>query len=122
MKRKKRMDRGITLIEVMMTMFLVAVGMLAVTSTMVATAKASRYSQRIDIANSLIRMEMERVRNMNFDTIANESGEYGEYADHPNYRHQVAVTDNGDSKQIIVRIFFDNDVRSAEATTIIADM
>jgi hypothetical protein len=103
-------------------MFLVGVGMLAVMSAMVATAKANRYSQRIDVANSLIRMEMERVRNLPYAIVANETGDYGEYNDHPLFRHQFYVVDNGDSKEVTLYIYFENDVRSATATTIITDM
>lgn len=122
MKTSKKLQRGMTLLEVLMTMFLVTVGMLAVMSAMVASAKANRYSQRIDVANSMIRMEMERVQNLPFESIASESGEYGEYRDNPLFRHQINVIDNGDSKQVTVFIFFENDVRSASATTLISDM
>jgi len=122
MKRIRNKRAGFSLLEILITMFLVMLGLLVVLSSMVAMAKSNRYSQRMDIANSLARHEMERVRNMDFDAIAAESGAYGEYDQHPEYRHETLVTTTGNVKQVTVRVFFERDRRRAEILTFVADL
>jgi type IV pilus assembly protein PilV len=122
MKLVKRIQAGFSLLEVLITMFLVMLGLLVVLSSMVAMAKSNRYSQRMDIANTLARHEMERVRNMNFDAIVSETGAYGEYDMHPDYRHETTVTATGNVKEVVVDVFFENDRRHAEMITYVADL
>ena len=122
MKRIRNKRAGFSLLEILITMFLVMLGLLVVLSSMVAMAKSNRYSQRMDIANSLARHEMERVRNMDFDAIVSESGAYGEYDQHPEYRHETLVTTTGNVKQVTVRVFFERDRRRAEILTFVADL
>lgn len=122
MKTIRKTRGGFSLIEILITMFLVLLGLLVVLSSMVAMAKSSRYSQRMDIANSLARFEMERVRNMPFDNVVSETGAYGEFPQHPDYRHEIVVTASGTVKQVVVRVFFEGDRRRAEMITFVADL
>ncbi|MBU0507331.1 prepilin-type N-terminal cleavage/methylation domain-containing protein, partial [bacterium] len=55
MKTCKRRQAGISMIEVLITMFLVMVCLLVVMTSFVAVAKSSRYSERMDVAASLAR-------------------------------------------------------------------
>ncbi len=118
----KKTQRGFGMLEVMISTFLVILGLLVIMSSMVAMAKSNRYSQRMDIANSLARREMERVRNMNFDDIASETGAYGEYFDFPDFRHVVEVTTQGNLKQVRLQMYFEGDRRRAELVTFVADL
>ena len=118
----KKTQRGFGMLEVLISTFLVILGLLVIMSSMVAMAKSNRYSQRMDVANSLARREMERIRNTNFDDIANENGAYGEYTDFPDYRHVVEITTQGNLKQVRLQVFFENDRRRAELVTFIADL
>jgi Tfp pilus assembly protein PilV len=122
MLAKKRTQRGFTMIEVLISTFLVILGLLVIMSSMVAMAKSSRYSQRMDVANSLARREMERIHNMTFANIVNETGNYGEYAEYPGYRHQTAVSTVGTVKQVQLDIYFEGDRRRAEVITYVANM
>jgi Tfp pilus assembly protein PilV len=122
MQRLTRGQAGFSMIEVMVTMFLVMIGLLVVMSAMVATAKSTRYAEEVDVANALMRMEMERLQNTDWDVIAHEEVGYGAIADHPDYRYSTAVTQNGRIKRIELTIWFENDRRSVTATTSIVDM
>jgi prepilin-type N-terminal cleavage/methylation domain-containing protein len=124
MKVKRSMQRGVSLLEVMVTAFVVAVGLVVVMSSFVATAKSNRYSERMDIANTLLQLEMERTRNQPYSAIESEYGEYeSDYADHPDYRKEIIVTQFGGSvKQIVVNIYFEKDRRRAQALTMIAQL
>jgi Tfp pilus assembly protein PilV len=118
-----KLQKGVSLLEVMMTAFVVAVGLLVVMSSFVAMAKSNRYSERMDIANTLLQLEMEQIRNQPYANIASEAGEYSvDYPDHPDFRKEIAVTDMGNVKQIVVNIYFEKDRRRAQATTMVAKL
>jgi Tfp pilus assembly protein PilV len=117
-----RRQGGFSLLEVMVTMFLVMIGLLVVMSSFVAIAKSTKYSARMDVANTLARLEMEKVRNLPFANIQSATGAYSEYPDHPDYRHEVVVQDVGSSRQVTVRIYFENDRRRAELRTYVTNL
>ncbi len=110
------------MMEVLITTFVVVMGLLVVLTSFVAIAKSNRYSERMDEANTLMRMEMERVRNQPYTAILSEAGTFGEYANHPNFRHETIVVDLGNVKQITVDIYFENNRRRAEVVTYVANM
>ena len=118
------MQKGVTLLEVLVTAFVVVVGLVVVMSSFVATAKSNRYSERMDIANTLLQLEMERMRNQAYSNIVSEYGQYSvDYPDHPDFRKEITVTPIGGSvKQIVVDIYFEGDRRRAEAITMVAQM
>jgi Tfp pilus assembly protein PilV len=122
MKALRRKQKGLSILEVLVTMFLVAMGLLVVMTSFVAIAKSHRYSERMDVANTLARMEMERIRNLPYANIASGEGAYSEYPDHPDYRHQVTVTDHGTAKEILLQIYFENDRRRAEVRTYVTNL
>lgn len=118
----RKIQSGISMLEIMVTMFLVMMGLLVVMSSFVAIAKSSRYSQRMEVATTLVQREMERVRNLPWANIQSETGAYGEYSDHPDYRHDVTVTDVGVVRQVVVHIYFENDRRCCEVRTYVSNM
>lgn len=122
MKKSMRRQSGISMLEVLITMFLVMVGLLVVMTSFVAIAKSHRYSERMDVAASLGRMEMERIRNTTYANVLPESGSYSEYSDHPDYRHETYVTTLGNTKQVTLRLYFENDRRYAEMITYVTNM
>jgi prepilin-type N-terminal cleavage/methylation domain-containing protein len=122
MKRKNAKQSGFSMIEVLVTVFLVTLGLLVVMTSFVAISKAQRYSERMDTASALARLEMERIRNRPYLNIQSEVGAYSEYPDHPDFRHEVIVTEAGNIKQITLRIYFEKDRRRAEVVTYVANM
>jgi Tfp pilus assembly protein PilV len=122
MRCRRKTQSGMSMLEIMVTMFLVMMGLLVVMSSFVAIAKSSRYSERMEVATTLVQREMERVRNLPWANIQSETGAYGEYADHPDYRHEIAVTDVGTVRQVVVRIFFENNRRRCEVRTYVSNM
>jgi Tfp pilus assembly protein PilV len=122
MKRKSRKQGGFSMLEIIVTVFLVTMGLLVVMTSFVAISKAHHYSERMDTAASLARLEMERMRNRTYATIQSETGAYSEYPEHPDYRHEVAVTDLGSAKRITLRIYFENDRRRTEVVTYVSNL
>jgi Tfp pilus assembly protein PilV len=117
-----RMQRGMSMMEILVTTFVVVMGLLVVMTSFVAIARSNRYSERMDTANTLIRTEMEKVKNKTYAAIVTETGVYGEYAEYPDFRHETIVVDRTSVKQINIEIYFENDRRRAEAVTYVANM
>jgi len=122
MRRTKRIQSGMGMLEIMITLFLVSLGLLVVMASFVAISKSGRYGERINTATALAQMEMEKVRNQAYANIRSAEGAYNEYPDHPDFRHSLTVTDLGTAKQIVLRIYFEKDRRRAELRTYIANM
>jgi len=122
MMRRRKTQSGLSMLEVLVTMFLVMMGLLVVMSSFVAIAKSGRYSERMDVATTLAQREMERVRNLPWANIHSEAGAYNEYSDHPDYRHEITVTDVGTVREVVVRIYFENNRRRCEVRTYVSNM
>ncbi len=110
MKRKRR-DKGISLIEVLVATVILLLGLLIIASSFLAMTRANRYSEKQDKAIQLATRVMEDYRARRFPQIQNEEGNYGEYADFPDYRHRVEVSPTGQVKKVTVRVLFDKDRR-----------
>jgi Tfp pilus assembly protein PilV len=122
MRRTKRIQSGLGMLEIMITLFLVSLGLLVVMASFVAISKSGKYSERMNTATTLARMEMERVRNKTYDNIRSSEGVYSEYPDYPDFRHSVVVRDVGTAKEVVLRIYFEHDRRRAELRTYMANM
>jgi hypothetical protein len=122
MKRRGRIQAGFSMLEILMTTFLVMIGMLVVTTSFVAIAKSHKYSERMDVAASIARLEMEKVRNRSYANVINEIGAYREYPEHPDYRHEIAINDLGTAKEVTLRIYFEHDRRRAEVKTYVTNL
>jgi hypothetical protein len=110
------------MLEVMITLMLVMLGLLVVMSSFVAISKSARYGERMNVATTLARLEMEKLHNLPYTGVHSVTGAYAEYPDHPDYRHEVAVTDLGTIKQIVLRVYFEHDRRRAEVRTYMTNM
>ena len=122
MKLAKRIQAGLGMLEIMITIFLVMLGLLVVMTSFVAISKSERYGERMNVATNLARTEMERIRNLSYANIQSVVGAYHEYADQPDFRHEVVVHDLGTIKEVTLRIYFENDRRRAEMHTYVSNL
>jgi len=119
----RKWQKGISLLEVLVTTLIVTGGLLVVMASFVGIAKSNRYVEQMETANTLLRLELETVRNVSYATIQSASGDYNEsFNDQPNFRRNVIVTELGRVKRVTVQIYFDNDRHFAEATTMVAQL
>ena len=122
MKRIRFTQSGVSMLEIVVTILLVTLGLLVVMSSFVAISRSEHFGERMNVATNLARMEMERIRNMTFANIVSANGAYREYADQPDFRHQVVVVDQGTIKKVTVRIYFEKDRRKAEMQTYVSNL
>lgn len=120
-RRIRKLERGVSLLEVMVTVLIVTGGLVVVMSSFVGMQKSSRYVEKMETANSLLRLEMEMLRNIPYSSIRSSEANYGTaWSDQQDFRRQLIVTDLGNLKRVRVLVYFDGDKHVAEATTIIA--
>jgi Tfp pilus assembly protein PilV len=122
MKRLKRVQAGISMLEIVITLFIVMLGLLVVMASFLAISKSQRFAGRMEVANTLAKYEMEKIRNKAFDNIINEVGTYSEYSEHPGFRHEVTVTQSGSLKEIVLHIYFEDDRRQAIVRTYVSNL
>lgn len=119
----RKWQAGVTLLEVMVTILIVTGGLVVVMASFVGIAKSNRYVEKMETANSLLRWELETIRNNRFADILSAESSYGSaYSDQPEFRKSILVTELGNVKRITVQIHFDDDKRRAEATTMVAQL
>lgn len=119
----RKWQAGISLLEVLVTVLIVTGGLVVVMASFVGIAKSNRYVEKMETANSLLRLEMETLRNDRFVDIISSNSDYGNsFLDQPDFRRVVEVTDLGNVKRVRVRILFDSDRHQAEATTMVAQL
>lgn len=122
MRKRRTCQTGMSMLEVVVTVFLVTLGLLVVMTSFIAIAKANRHAERMDVATSLARFELEQIRNLQFANIQSETGTYSEYPNHPDFRHVTTVTNFGNVKEVVLHVYFEGDRRRAEVRTFIANM
>jgi len=120
--KRRRKERGMTLLEVLVATVVLVVGFLIIISSFVAMARANRYSERQDIAIQLASRVMEDMRNQKFADIQSEEGSYNEYYGFPEFRHKTEVVTVGQVKEVIVEIYFDNDRKRVKLVSYCANM
>ncbi|MBU1706429.1 prepilin-type N-terminal cleavage/methylation domain-containing protein [bacterium] len=120
--KRRRKERGMTLLEVLLATFVLVVGFLIIITSFVAMARANRYSEKQDVAVQLASRVMEDVRNQRFADIQSDEGNYYEYYDFPDFRHRTDVVTVGQVKEVIVEIFFDNDRKRVRLVSYCANM
>jgi hypothetical protein len=121
-RQARPFQSGFGMLEIVITMFLVLIGLLVVASSYLAIARAQHYSERMDTATMIVSREMERIRNRSWDLIQDETGDFGEYPESPDFRHTVAVETIGTLKQVTLRVYFDQDRRRSEVVTYVANL
>lgn len=122
MKRIRRKQSGLGMLEIVITIFLVTLGLLVVMSSFVAISKSGRYGERMNVATTLARLEMERIRNQPYAAVQNATGADGEYPDHPGYYHAVQVHETGTVKEVVLQVFFEHGRRRAEMRTYVSNL
>ena len=122
-KSKRRgFQSGFGLLEIVITVFLIVIGLLVIASSYLAIARAQHYSERMDTATIIAAREMERIRNRTWASIASETGPFGEYPEYPEFRHSVEVRKIGSLKEVTLRVYFENNQRRTEMMTYVANL
>ena len=127
--RKLHNNSGFTLIEVMISIAIIAIGIFAVMSLVITVMKGNTLSKRVTTATTIAQDELEKFKNMDYDKIDVDVDVYSgtETAYDIDYYHKVIVADDTpatDIKTIEVDVYWDpaatSSTHNVELKTIIA--
>jgi len=97
--------KGFTLLEVLLTLVLLATGVIAIAGLFGAGLSGSLDAEYTSIAMNLSQGRLEEIRNKDYDSIADE--EYAEVTGFPLFQRKVDVTEPFDElKQVTVTTSF----------------
>jgi len=108
--RSNKKTGGFTLVEMVVALFLLTVGLLASSSTLVAVFKSRDFSKSLMTATNLAQKQMEDIRSTRYDNVESIMETYGDIPGYEKYRRTTTVTANADDtlKTIVVDVFCSN--------------
>jgi len=120
-------NKGFTLIEIMISIAIIAIGIFAVMSLIITVMKGNTLSKRVTTATTIAQEKMEDFKSMDYDNVVDVSGTYTTntepYYDTP-YYWEASVTPATDTKTIYVEVYWDpaatSSTHNVELKTIIA--
>ncbi len=124
-RRKRTANRGFTLLEILITLLLLVVGVVAVSRAFSRGMLVSAGSRNMELALNIARAQMEEIENMDYDNISSV-GSTPAGAQHPldNFDVTVTVTQKAPSiKQVDVNVSWlvKGGIMNVPLTTVVAD-
>jgi prepilin-type N-terminal cleavage/methylation domain-containing protein len=118
MKKKKQGQRGFTLIETIISMFILAVALLGMSSMAVSVIRATEQSKEMTTATTLLQDKMENLKNTSTSLLASGS-EPPVSLGNITYTRQWVINPLGNLKTIIVTVnWTSRGARNVSATTL----
>jgi len=125
-------EDGFTLLEIMISIFILSVALITLSGLMTSTIRSTDYGRRATEAANLARETIEQIeRNaaVNFDSIVDSVAasdpvaglnpdnveDYGSIAGHPSFKRETYITDGAspvNSKDIAVKVIWDDTIGS----------
>jgi len=117
MKKKKQGQRGFTLIETIISMFILSVALLGMSSMVVSVIQATAQSKEMTTATTLLQDKMENLKNTGISSVTsgNDSASLGNIT----YLRQWAISTVGNLKTIVVTVnWTGREAHGVSATTL----
>jgi prepilin-type N-terminal cleavage/methylation domain-containing protein len=102
-------ENGFTLVEVLIAVMVLAVAFLAMYQMQAMAVRGNETANQVTIATMLAQDKMEEIRNTNYDDVTNlnfPTENYGMVPNFPQFRREVAVTENGRVKTVRVTVLW----------------
>ena len=99
-----RNEDGFSLTEIVVSTFLVAIGLVSAASVLVAAANRQNLSQGLTSATNLCTATLEGFREKTYDEINSSTEGFGEITNYPAYKREVIVTPNADDTLKVVEV------------------
>ncbi|MCF8129832.1 MAG: prepilin-type N-terminal cleavage/methylation domain-containing protein [Deltaproteobacteria bacterium] len=124
---RKQKTGGFTLLEVLVAMFILAVGLLGMASLSVGIIKGNVFSKEISSATTCAREKLEDVEQLGFantpaaDTTVTEG--YNSITQYPDYKRETITTVDTpatDMKTITITVYWDSDSHQVQLKTFLA--
>jgi type IV pilus assembly protein PilV len=90
----RRQDTGFTLLEVLITLVILAIGMLGLAGMQVLSIRSNSFGQEMTVASTLAQNKLEELREEDFDTIADSNDTCTNYANGVTFARTWTVADD----------------------------
>jgi prepilin-type N-terminal cleavage/methylation domain-containing protein len=118
---KAKRQRGFTITEIVVALFLISVGVLSLASVMSTMANRQNYSLALSTMTNLASTTLEQIKSMSYESVVSTTEEYGEIADHPTFKRQVIVTPSDDDLLKVIEVRMTNqNGQSMSVETVVA--
>jgi type IV pilus assembly protein PilV len=130
MMRRLKDTEGFTLLEVMITVVIVAIGLLGLAGLQIAAIKGNSFGQQMSVASTLAQNQLEQLRQISYDSLSDGSSDGSDtYIDQANgvtYNRQwTAVTDMSHPDWLTLNVTVNwtgpTDSRSITVATIVSN-
>jgi Tfp pilus assembly protein PilV len=105
-----RNEDGFSLTEIVVSIFLVAIGLVSTASVLIAAANRQQLSQGLTAATNLCTATLESFRMKNYDEINSSTENFGQITNYPTYKREVIVTPDADDKLKVVEVRVSNGI------------
>ena len=102
-------ENGFTLVEVLIAVMVLAIAFLAMYQMQAMAVRGNETANQVTIATMLAQDKMEEIKNTNYDDVTNlnfPTENYGMVPNFPQFRREVAVTENGRVKTVRVTVLW----------------
>lgn len=101
---------GFTLTEIVVSLFLLTVGIMAASSTLMTVYKGLRYSASLMTATNLAQSAMEDIKSQSYSQVQADTKDYGEISGYESFRRVTTVTSNAENtlKTVVVLVVSTN--------------
>jgi len=119
------MNKGFTLIEILVSLVVLAIGMLGLSRITITAINVNAANERRTIASTLMQDRMESIKQSGYSgaTNASTTENYGYVPNYSAYKRVTTIALNTpvtNMKTVTVAVFWDHDKHSLSATTILA--
>lgn len=109
MAKTLNINKGFTLIEVLVAITVIAVGIFAMMNVVMVTISGNAESKNYTVATNLAQQKMENILNFDYGTITTSNPEIGTYTTFTDYRY---------THSLMVTIDEDNPIANAKMITV----
>lgn len=124
-----RSEYGFSLPEILVTMVVLSVGLLAMAAVTTGVMKSNVLSSRMTTATALAQEKMEEVRNQDFASLCKHAGvvteEYGSITRFPLFKRIVSIEEIGTPldkiKEVTVTVYWNGDGRRMQLKAVVGE-
>ena len=121
MKIRTRNQKGFTLLEVMISMIILSVALLALAGLQIISIRGNSFGGTMTEALTLARDRIEDMKRDDWDNVALGEGNDTQVVRGINYARNWAVQMVGQTKEVTVTVSWDNGIHQVSLATMLAD-
>lgn len=119
-------EKGFTLVEVLVAVFILAVGLLSLAVLAGTVIKSNSTSNKVTIATTLAQDKMEEIRRLGYSGVAagTTTQDYNSITNYSAYKRVTAITNDSPAsgmKTVTVTVYWGTDAHSVVLKTILAE-